>query len=309
MNRGIDTLKAGAFVSVALFLFIFSIFYLGKEREIFSSQANYYVSFKDVKGLSEGAPVRLGGVIIGRVAKIEFSPDSTILVTLSINDRFLDRIREDSKVTLETQGLLGDKFASISVGKAEAVLPAGSILNVSSDGDVSEILGKAAKVVDNTVSISSDIKGLTEAIGQEGAQDLKASIKEFRALVGTLSAIASEVKNGKGLANAIIYDPAGQKTVKSLSEIALSLSSAAKEIEVMVGELKDNNDASVGNTLTQLNEAAKNIKVASELLKNGNGTLGALLVDAKLYDSLVEITDGAQRNFILRQAVRSSLKE
>jgi phospholipid/cholesterol/gamma-HCH transport system substrate-binding protein len=280
MSRGIDTLKAGLFISVALFFFVFSIFYLGKEREIFSSQANYYVSFSDVKGLAEGAPVRLGGVIIGRVAKIEFASNTNITVTLSINEKHIDKIRSDSSVSLVTQGLLGDKFASISVGVAEERVGSGGFLKASADGDMSELMGKASKVVDNTVLISDDLKSLTQAIGKDGAEDLKVSIKEFRELVKSLNEIANEIKNGDGLANAIIYDKSGGKMVKSFSD-----------------------------AVDNIDKASKNLKEASDMMKNGNGTLGALLVDSKLYDSLVDITDGAQRNFILRQAVRSSLNE
>ena len=49
--------------------------------------------------------------------------------------------------------------------------------------------------------------------------------------------------------------------------------------------------------------------IMPEALSRGTGTLGALLVDPKLYDNLTEITDGAKRSFLLRQAVRSSLNQ
>ena len=56
-------------------------------------------------------------------------------------------------------------------------------------------------------------------------------------------------------------------------------------------------------------ETADNMRVATEALAKGTGTLGALLVDPQLYDNLVEVTDGAKRSFLLRQAIRSSLKQ
>jgi hypothetical protein len=61
--------------------------------------------------------------------------------------------------------------------------------------------------------------------------------------------------------------------------------------------------------LVNLSQSAQNLKVATDALANGTGTLGALLVDPRLYDNLVEITDGAKRSFLLRQAVRSSLNQ
>jgi hypothetical protein len=51
------------------------------------------------------------------------------------------------------------------------------------------------------------------------------------------------------------------------------------------------------------------LRTTSDALASGTGTLGALILDPQLYDNLVEVTDGAKRSFILRQAIRSSLKE
>jgi len=52
----------------------------------------------------------------------------------------------------------------------------------------------------------------------------------------------------------------------------------------------------------------QNLKQASAALAKGSGTLGALLMDSRLYDNLIEVTDDAKRSLILRQAIRSSLE-
>jgi phospholipid/cholesterol/gamma-HCH transport system substrate-binding protein len=287
-TRASDTLKTGIFLAFAIASFILSIYFLGSEREIFSKQSNYYVSFKDVKGLSLGAPVKLGGVIIGRVADILFAGETDELtVTLSINEKYLSRIRLDSRVSLETAGLLGDKFASISVGKDPIQAAPGGFLMASSEADTSELLGKAAKVVDNTVQISDDIKGITKSVKADGAEDINKSIHEFRELVSNLAAISKEIRTGDGLLHALTYDKHGGDIVRSLAELSTNLKKAS----------------------TDVSQAAANIKETTETLKSGNGTVGALLVDSKLYDNLVDVTDGAKRSFILKQAIRSSLNK
>lgn len=287
-TRASDTIKTGIFLAFAIASFILSIYFLGSEREIFSKQSNYYVSFKDVKGLSLGAPVKLGGVIIGRVADILFAGDTDDLtVTLSINEKYLSRIRLDSRVSLETAGLLGDKFASISVGKDPIQAASGGFLMASSEADTSELLGKAAKVVDNTVQISDDIKGITKSVKADGAEELNKSIHEFRELVTNLAAISKEIRTGDGLLHALTYDKHGGDVVRSLAEFSTNLKKASVDVS----------------------QAAANIKETTETLKSGNGTVGALLVDSKLYDNLVDVTDGAKRSFILKQAIRSSLNK
>ena len=57
-----------------------------------------------------------------------------------------------------------------------------------------------------------------------------------------------------------------------------------------------------------LHEVTADLKSASRALAHGEGTLGALLVDSQLYDNLIEVTDGAKRSFLLREAIRSTLK-
>jgi phospholipid/cholesterol/gamma-HCH transport system substrate-binding protein len=96
-----------------------------------------------------------------------------------------------------------------------------------------------------------------------------------------LSALLAAAKSGKGLLHDIIYtDVAPGAVAKRLEEI-----------------------------LVNLGTASKNFKTASDALVHGTGTLGALILDPKLYDNLVEVTDGAKRSFILRQAIRSSLNQ
>jgi hypothetical protein len=65
----------------------------------------------------------------------------------------------------------------------------------------------------------------------------------------------------------------------------------------------------IEEVLVSLAKTAQNLRTTSDALATGTGTLGALILDPQLYDNLVEVTDGAKRSFILRQAIRSSLKE
>ena len=68
-------------------------------------------------------------------------------------------------------------------------------------------------------------------------------------------------------------------------------------------------DEPIDGVAKKISQTVDNIHQACESLAKGSGTLGALLVDSSLYDNLVEVTDGAKRSFILRQAIRSSLDD
>ncbi len=77
--------------------------------------------FPEAEGLSAGAAVRLDGVEVGRVERIALatanSADTSvphIVVTLRIERRYQPFIRSDSRTTMATEGLLGDRYVIIS---------------------------------------------------------------------------------------------------------------------------------------------------------------------------------------------------
>lgn len=361
MNRSADTnIKAGLFVVFTLIAFVLGIILLGGERHIFSETENYFVAFKNVSGLSEGAPVRLGGITVGRVSSIEFTADpydATILVSFEVEKEFLDRIRANTVVSIETQGLLGDKFLSVSSKmeiSSQPILEPGSKLMSQEPADFYQVITKAQQVVDNTVKISESINSVLDEVRTKTINDFSNGVSSFRKITDaiekgdglvnrlfyskkdgdkivdsiskasvTIDELMSEVKNGRGLLHTLIYDPAGETFVSSISQAAIGLSTTSEHISALAEEIRNGNGvlhelvytegidigAKINQSVVQFEQAAAALKSASEALANGNGTIGALLVDPSLYDNLVEITDGAKKSQLLRYAIKSSLNK
>lgn len=344
-------LRAGFFAAGAMLILGLSIWTLGKEKEIFSTQESYRTSFADVKGLAKGAPVRLGGITIGRVADIGFAQDISdprIYVSLLINQNYIDRLRQDSIAAIETQGLLGDRFVTISQGAGEH-LPPGSAVQSAEPADIARVLDKAAGVVDTISEISTNLSGFLKGFDKQSVSGIGDAFKSFGKLAKdvenqeglihkliypkkgekdaldnlseaskSLKTIMEDIKSGDGVLNALVYQPGGKETIKNLGEAAKNLGTTASHISDLAEKIKTGdgllhtaiyNKAPGGldDVVAKLNETADNLKKASQALSEGSGTIGALLVDSKLYDNLVEVTDGAKRSVILRQAIRSSL--
>jgi phospholipid/cholesterol/gamma-HCH transport system substrate-binding protein len=332
---------------------------MGRERQIFAKQVEFFTTFNDVKGLAIGAPVRLGGIPIGRVAHVGFAKDPSdfrVHVTLSVNEAFLDRIRTDLSVSIETAGLLGDRFVSITSGHSLDLLPPGSVLPANEVSDITQVMARAQTMVQNTTEISDRINKALEGLSPQsianfseaakGVAVLLADIKNEKGFLNRLiyseedggrlvkgvskatqdvSDLIAEVKNGSGFLHGLIYSPKGEETISALSQAAARIGGATEEVnklltaaregkglihdlvytEVAPGEVTKR----IADVLKELNQTVYNLKAASDALANGTGTLGALLVDPQLYDNLVEVTDGAKRSFLLRQAIRSSLKQ
>jgi phospholipid/cholesterol/gamma-HCH transport system substrate-binding protein len=354
-----NEIKAGSFVLISLVLVSALIVIMGRERQIFAKQSKFYAFFKDVKGLSSGAPVRMGGIPVGRVDKVGFSDnpqDPQVRVTVLVNEDYLDRIRRDSMVLIDTQGLLGDRFVSLTSGVDPTRVTPGSQLPSQEISDLQQVMQRAQAAVDNTGQITERINQALEGLSPETFRNIASasqsiaeifkaikseegfihrliySESEGKKLVESISAtskdisdLAKEVRNGKGVLHALVYSDGGERAVQRIFDASDSVASASDNLSALLLQAKNGHglihdliytDIEPGTVAKRLEQSlvalatmANNLKVASDALAQGTGTLGALILDPKLYDNLVEVTDGAKRSFILRQAIRSSLKQ
>jgi phospholipid/cholesterol/gamma-HCH transport system substrate-binding protein len=134
-----------------------------------------------------------------------------------------------------------------------------------------------------------------------------------------------EVRSGKGLIHGLVYEKTGSEAVGELFKASRNVSQASENLSLILQQAREGSGLihdllytevqpgavakRIDEILSSFAQTANNVRTASEALSRGTGTLGALLVDPKLYDNLVEVTDGAKRSFLLRQAVRSSLNQ
>lgn len=84
----------------------------------FSSEKTYtlYATFDNIGGLKTRAPIKVGGVVIGRVADIELDPKTySPKVSLAINEQF-NQIPDSSSLSIKTAGLLGEQYIAVNIG-------------------------------------------------------------------------------------------------------------------------------------------------------------------------------------------------
>ena len=115
-DQRILNLKVGIFVLLSLVIFLVFIFALGGESGLFKRTYKVQTSFTNTAGLSQGAAVRLSGVLIGSVKEIQFpeNPDDNFIkVLMEVNEEGIRRIGPDAIATIRTEGLLGDKYIEI----------------------------------------------------------------------------------------------------------------------------------------------------------------------------------------------------
>lgn len=104
-----------------------------------------YATFDNIGGLKVRSPVRIGGVVIGRVADISLDPKSYLpRVTLDIEERY-NHIPDTSSLAIRTSGLLGEQYLALNVGfddpeMGTSILKDGSVIQDTKSAMVLEDL-------------------------------------------------------------------------------------------------------------------------------------------------------------------------
>jgi ABC-type transport system involved in resistance to organic solvents, periplasmic component len=116
-----QTKKSEIWVGVFLVLALLAaLFICLKAADVTSmrTQPTYrvYATFDNIGGLKVRSPIRIGGVVIGRVADISLDPKTYLpRVALDIEDRY-NQIPDTSSLAVRTSGLLGEQYLALNVG-------------------------------------------------------------------------------------------------------------------------------------------------------------------------------------------------
>ncbi|WP_373778083.1 outer membrane lipid asymmetry maintenance protein MlaD [Glaesserella sp.] len=114
----------------------------------FASEKTYtlYATFDNIGGLKVRAPIKVGGVVVGRVSEIQLdSKTYTPKVTLAVNEEF-NKIPDTSSLSIKTAGLLGEQYIALNIG-------------FMIEGET-EILKNGATIVDtNSAMVLEDLIG------------------------------------------------------------------------------------------------------------------------------------------------------
>jgi phospholipid/cholesterol/gamma-HCH transport system substrate-binding protein len=196
------TMRLGAFILVAVLLFGTAVFLIGERQFLFERTYRLRVSFDTVAGLDDGSVVRLGGVRVGTVDKIELPrrPGERITVVLKLARETREVVRKDSVATVETEGLLGAKYMALSFGSGEspAVGDGDTIASLPplEYGDlakkVNDIMDTAKTTLGNLEATTTDLRSITAAI--QGGQGTVGALVKDRKLYQDLSATVADAR-------------------------------------------------------------------------------------------------------------------
>jgi phospholipid/cholesterol/gamma-HCH transport system substrate-binding protein len=294
-TRKLAVTVGALFVGAVLVAFAVIVF-LGQGGSLFRRRVTYHAQFTDVRGLREGAFVRLGGRVVGSVTDIDFGPmaegSPTLVVTLKVKQEFATRVRGDSIARIGTQGLLGDKLVEISLGSpAEPELAEGGWLAGEAATDPQRILGAAAEATEHARNVLGRLDEVSQRLLNEG------TIDELSETARSLRRIARTVEEGPGSAHELIY---GRGLAADARAAVRSYARGGAAVESAAGRAS----ALVDSVAPQVEHAATDMASVAADVRAGRGTLGGLLVDPTLYEETKRILVNIERNRVLKAVAR-----
>ena len=192
-------IKIGLFTFLGLLVLVLAIFFIGNRKNLFSSTFNVYGTFKNVSGLQVGNNVRFAGIDIGVVEAINIVSDSAARVDVTINNDVRKFIKTDSKLSIGSDGLMGDKLIVIAPGGITSTqeVKNGDQLATVNPFDVDKLIAKMTGVITNAESLTAGLSQIVNKVnsGQGSIGRLLNSDKLSRDLEGTVNQAKTTMQN------------------------------------------------------------------------------------------------------------------
>jgi phospholipid/cholesterol/gamma-HCH transport system substrate-binding protein len=285
----------GAFVLIALAVFVGSIYALGARARLFEARYTIHAEFVEVGGLKEGATVRLAGVQIGRVSGIYLpsQPGGRVRVDLTIGRQFADRVRKNSIARIETQGLLGDRIVKLTVGTADApATGAGDTVGSREPQDLTSMVREGAGLVETFKETAETARRAVERVDRVVERvekgpglahaliyDEPVALKSLNATLVSTQALLDRIERGEGAAGVLTgkqSTEAARRFVAAMDRLGRMLDRPGVEDGLLPSLLFDPQYKPV---LEDLRVVARNFRDVSDRLAGGRGALGQLLKD------------------------------
>lgn len=272
MFKDLTGAKLGIFIFIGSVLLVIGIFMLGNKDQLFVSTFTIRAYFQNTEGLRNGASVRFGGIDVGAVKDIKIMADTSgrVEVSMRIKEEVRRFIKKDSRASIETEGLVGNKVVIISMGS-----------------------DKAEPISDNGVILSKEPLSFADVI--EETQGILAYTKE---MTKNLSDIVGKINQGEGTIGKILNDEelynAATNITKSADRNLTAVTEDLRKVIALFDDLGKGVETIVKNT----NNVVAGIDTLLQGVSEGKGVLGSLLTD--------QGTEGKSINKILENFVQIS---
>lgn len=270
--------KVGALTLVSLTVLILGYNYMVGKDNPFQRGREFYVFYDSTQGLSVGTSIVYNGMRIGQLAELSLVDDGQkVKARIEISSDL--NIPKDSRLKIESE-LLGGQKIKLVRGRASIFAEAGDTLHPMYTRDqFSALNDKILPIATKADSLISSLnkffinKDLTHAV-----HELPLAIASFKS---TLDELNNAVKN---------VEPKINNSVDNFSKLSNDFATYQLKINSILNSLehlgKQIDTVDVGGSIRSLKNASSDLAALLEDINKGNGTLGKLARDPKLYNDV-----------------------
>jgi phospholipid/cholesterol/gamma-HCH transport system substrate-binding protein len=270
----------GVLVTVAILLFGTGLFLIGNQHKAFRSHITFYTEFANVDGIFKGAKVRVDGLDAGQVDELTIpsSPAHKFRVKLIVEDRTRGLIRDNSVVSVETEGLVGDKYLLIGHGTEQSPEATPETTLVSKEPfDIGKMLEQANGLLTQVGGTITDVQG-----------KLDTTLAAVTTTVNNTNGVVTDIRHGKGAAGMLLEDPKTEADVRQIlgntQQATSNLNTAAVKVNGTVdnvnGMLEDvNRRQLVAKVDDTLNSAKSTVNQLDQVSQRVNTTLNTAFAE------------------------------
>lgn len=271
-------LKTGVVAVAVIALFIWGYNFM-KGLNLFDGPLKtYFTEYNNVQGLNTASVVTINGVEVGKVIGINFNNNENkrgqLIVEFSIENDF--EFSKNSVAKIYSASLMGGKSLAIVPSYEGETANPGDFLQGEIESDIfSSVTEKLnplqAKVENVIVSADSLMTGLTDILDVKSRENIKLSISQLNTTIANFKSASESV-------NELIKNN-DEKLAKTLENTELMTANLSKLSDTLV-------NSNLGLTIKNIEETVINLNNVLAGMESGEGSLGKLLKDDKMYNNL-----------------------
>jgi phospholipid/cholesterol/gamma-HCH transport system substrate-binding protein len=327
-SRSIEV-KVGMLILVGVGLLAALILVMGGIS--FNRRFPLYVDFENPGGIQPGAPVKIAGVRVGTIDALEFRaspPDpatgrrTLVRARILVEERYHREIHRNAEFYVTTQGVLGEQFLAIDPGSGADVIAAGTVVVGQGPPRIDLFVARAYTLLDDAVSaIQSNrdtLRGIVTDLGgvlHNTNQILSRNSDRIDSLVADADRLLRDTDGlVTGARNEYVDGPRIRRIVgrvdNLLGQLEREVPPLAREARTLTAQLTRVANTVGDEQVTQLRETIRDARTLTQRanavagdaqhiathVRQGRGTVGALLMDEELYDDLQELIRDLKHN-------------
>lgn len=278
--------KIGLYALLMLVALYWGINFI-RGRDIFNRTNIYYATYDQVSGIRKSSAIVIKGFKVGVVGDIKYDPASSEKIVLAFNINSKYRIPENSQARIFSDGLMGGKAIEIVLGNSERYLVNRDTLHSSVDKDMLELAGSELEVIKQKFTTIADNLSRTlitlNDILEKNSASIEGTLSNLSEMSGSLNYVLTNEREHLRAAIANINE-----FTATLSRNSGNFDAIVADLGQVSGQLAEVDIAALGENL---NASLDRIGAILTSVEGGDGSLGKLLNEDGLYDSLTEATE------------------